>query len=67
MSESAKKLLAQKGFDPVFGARPMARVIQRELKDRLADEILFGSLKDGGVVKISSKEGELEFNILELV
>lgn len=67
VSESAKKLLAQKGFDPVFGARPMARVIQRELKDRLADEILFGSLKDGGVVKISSKEGELEFNILELV
>lgn len=67
VSESAKKLLAQKGFDPVFGARPMARVIQKELKDRLADEILFGSLRDGGVVKIASKDGELEFNILELV
>jgi ATP-dependent Clp protease ATP-binding subunit ClpA len=67
VSESAKQWLAKKGFDPVFGARPMARLIQKELKDKLADEILFGVLRDGGMVKISCRNGSLEFKILELV
>lgn len=66
VSESAKQWLAKKGFDPVYGARPMARLIQKELKDRLADEILFGALCDGGTVKISCRNGKLEFKILEI-
>ena len=41
-----------KGFDPVFGARPLARVIQREVRDPLTDEILFGRLENGGTVTI---------------
>jgi ATP-dependent Clp protease ATP-binding subunit ClpA len=53
VTDEAKEWLARKGFDPIFGARPMARLIQRELKDPLADEILFGKLKDGGRVAIS--------------
>lgn len=66
VSESAKQWLAKKGFDPVYGARPMARLIQKELKDRLADEILFGALCDGGTVKIICRNGKLEFKILEI-
>jgi ATP-dependent Clp protease ATP-binding subunit ClpA len=53
VSQEAKEWLAKKGFDPAFGARPMARLIQKELKDPLADEILFGKLKNGGKVGIS--------------
>ncbi len=63
VSEAAKEWLARKGFDPVFGARPMARLIQRELKDPLADEILFGRLKDGGSVAVDMKENALTFEM----
>jgi ATP-dependent Clp protease ATP-binding subunit ClpA len=41
-----------KGYDPVFGARPLARVVQREVRDPLTDEILFGRLENGGTVTI---------------
>jgi ATP-dependent Clp protease ATP-binding subunit ClpA len=61
VSAAAKEWLANKGFDPVFGARPMARLIQKELKDPLADEILFGKLKNGGVVKIDLLGDKLAF------
>lgn len=63
VSHSACEWFASKGFDPVFGARPMSRLIQKELKNKLADEILFGSLKDGGVVEIDLKDGALTFDI----
>jgi ATP-dependent Clp protease ATP-binding subunit ClpA len=67
VSQGAREMLAKRGFDPIFGARPMARLIQRELKDPLADEILFGRLKDGGLVKIDvNPSGDaLSFNIGE--
>jgi ATP-dependent Clp protease ATP-binding subunit ClpA len=59
LSVSARKFLAEKGYDKQFGARPMGRVIQNELKRPLADEILFGSLVNGGHVDIDlSGEGE---------
>ncbi len=48
----AKQLLAQRGYDPVFGARPLKRVIQRELLDRLAKEILNGGIREGETVKV---------------
>ena len=62
LSGSAREWLADRGFDPILGARPMKRLIQREIKDHLADEILFGSLKDGGKVHIDVEDGELQFS-----
>jgi ATP-dependent Clp protease ATP-binding subunit ClpA len=61
----AREYLATKGFDSVLGARPMARLVQREIKDPLADEILFGKLKKGGRVHVRLKEGALSFLIEE--
>jgi ATP-dependent Clp protease ATP-binding subunit ClpA len=52
LSEAARRWLADKGYDPDFGARPLARVIQTELKDRLVDDILFGDLAKGGQVEV---------------
>jgi len=52
LEPEARVWLAKKGFDPVFGARPLARVIQAEVRDPLTDEILFGQLENGGTVKI---------------
>ena len=52
--------LAEKGFDPVYGARPLARVIQTEVRDRLTDEILFDALEGGGTVTIGLKDGKLD-------
>ncbi len=52
LSPHARLWLAENGYDPAFGARPLARLIQTEIKDVLADEILFGRLKQGGWVEI---------------
>jgi len=57
LSDEARAWLAEKGYDPKFGARPLARVIQKELKDPLTDEILFGKLSKGGRVRVE-REGE---------
>ena len=56
---TARDWLAQHGFDPLMGARPMARVIQDKIKRPLADELLFGKLIHGGRVLIDVREGEL--------
>jgi ATP-dependent Clp protease ATP-binding subunit ClpA len=53
--------MAQKGYDPQYGARPLARVIQTEIKDALADEILFGKLVKGGKVRIDLADDALTF------
>jgi ATP-dependent Clp protease ATP-binding subunit ClpA len=55
----ARRWLAEHGFDPQMGARPMARVIQEKVKRPLADELLFGKLADGGKVRLSVADGEL--------
>ena len=52
LSDDATRWLAEKGFDDEMGARPLARTIQEHIKKPIADEILFGSLKNGGVVKV---------------
>lgn len=52
LSDEATRWLAEKGFDDEMGARPLARVIQEHVKKPIADEILFGALKDGGVVRV---------------
>ena len=61
LDEEAKKLLIEKGFDPVFGARPLKRTIQRFLEDPLAEEIIAGVFKKGSKVKITKKGEALAF------
>ena len=61
VTDTAKSWLAKKGYDPVFGARPMARTIQREIETVLADEVLFGKLEKGGEVSIGLKKDKLTF------
>ena len=61
LTKKAVNWLADKGYDPAFGARPMARVIQESIKDRLVDEMLFGKLQQGGSVTLSEKDGGLTF------
>ena len=60
---AARDWLAQHGFDPLMGARPMARVIQDKIKRPLADELLFGKLVKGGRVAIDVHEGELVVDV----
>jgi ATP-dependent Clp protease ATP-binding subunit ClpA len=64
LSGPARDWLADKGFDPLFGARPLGRVIQTDLKDKIADEILFGSLAKGGVVEVDASDDALRFEFL---
>lgn len=62
LTPKAREWLADKGYDKAMGARPMARVIQEELKKQLANEILFGELVDGGTVKVSVKDKKIRFD-----
>lgn len=59
IEESARNWLAEHGYDRLYGARPMARLIQSKVKEPMAEEILFGKLQNGGRVLITEKEGEL--------
>ena len=62
VDDDAKKYLAAKGFDPKFGARPLARLIHEEIRKPLADELLFGSLQRGGTVTVTAEDGKLTFS-----
>jgi ATP-dependent Clp protease ATP-binding subunit ClpA len=61
LTTAARRWFADRGYDPAFGARPMARLIQNEIKRVLADEILFGKLQNGGKVEVDESEGKLTF------
>jgi ATP-dependent Clp protease ATP-binding subunit ClpA len=61
LGADARAYLARKGFDPVFGARPLARIVQLELRNPLTDEILFGQLEHGGTVRIGMDGEKLAF------
>ena len=63
ISDKVRTWLAEKGYDPQYGARPLARVIQIEIKDALSDEILFGRLEKGGEVLIDMKKEKKIINI----
>ena len=62
LSDEAKTHLAKKGYDPAMGARPLARIIQEQVKRPLAEEILFGKLEGGGVVTVDMKDDEIIFD-----
>ncbi len=59
LSDAARKLLADMGYDPQFGARPLKRVIQREVENRIARAILDGTVRDGDTVELDVQEGKL--------
>ncbi len=61
-SKKARSLLAKRGYDPKFGARPLQRLIQTDIKDKLSDQILFGKLAKGGKVSIGCRNNKLTFN-----
>jgi len=61
LTPEARAWLAKKGYDPKFGARPLGRVIQKEVRDPLTDQILFGTLEHGGTVTIGLDADRLTF------
>ena len=61
LSDSAKELLAREGYDPVYGARPLRRAIQREILDPLSIDILEGRVREGQTVYVDVKNGKFEF------
>src|SRR5213594_4252134 len=61
LSDSAKELLAREGYDPVYGARPLRRTIQREILNPLSIDILEGKVREGQTVHVNAKDGALEF------
>jgi ATP-dependent Clp protease ATP-binding subunit ClpA len=63
LDEEARLWLAEKGYDPLYGARPLARVIQEQIKRPLADELLFGRLAKGGKVYVTIANDKLAFHI----
>jgi ATP-dependent Clp protease ATP-binding subunit ClpA len=62
MTEAARSYIVEKGYDPLMGARPMARVIQNEVKKPLAEELLFGALVEGGTVVVDYQSDEITFS-----
>ncbi len=62
LTDAARAWLARKGYDPLYGARPLARIIQEYIKKPLAEELLFGKLEKGGVVRVDAGEDKLVFS-----
>ncbi len=63
LTDRAREILADNGYDPVMGARPLARVVQEKIKKPLAEELLFGDLRNGGSVDVDAEGKELTFKI----
>ena len=63
LTKSAGEWIANKGYDNKMGARPLSRVIQEHIKKPLAEDLLFGKLAKGGIVKVTTKNGKLELEI----
>ncbi len=67
LSSAAKEWLAERGYDRLYGARPLSRVIQEYIKKPLAEELLFGKLVKGGSVKVALRDDKLDFEFTEAV
>lgn len=63
VTDAARKWFAKNGYDIKMGARPMSRLIEKEIRKPLADELLFGKLVDGGIVKVGAKRGEITLSV----
>ena len=62
LTDSARNWLAKKGYDKLFGARPLTRIIQEHIKKPLAEELLFGKLINGGLVRVDVENGKVSFS-----
>lgn len=67
VDEDARAWLAKNGYDRKMGARPMARLIQEQIKKPLAEELLFGKLSNGGHVKVTTERGKIKFLIEDIL
>ena len=65
LTDDARDWLVRKGYDPIYGARPLARVIQEHIKTPLADELLFGKIAKGGLVSVTVEDDKLSFEYVE--
>jgi ATP-dependent Clp protease ATP-binding subunit ClpC len=65
ITESAKKFLSEKGYDPLFGARPLRRAVQKYIEDPVSEEILKGKFKEGSKIKVKHKEGAEELYFVD--
>jgi ATP-dependent Clp protease ATP-binding subunit ClpC len=65
LAETAKEFLIEKGYDPMYGARPMRRAVERYLEDPLAEELLRGNVKAGDTVRVAATGEKLTFNVAE--
>ena len=63
LSDDARRLLGNLGYDPAYGARPLRRVIQKQLTDKLALALLSGEVRSGDVVRVDAAEGELQLEV----
>jgi ATP-dependent Clp protease ATP-binding subunit ClpB len=62
LDDAARTWLANRGYDPAYGARPLKRVIQKNVQDPLAEQILAGGVKDGDTVRVSVRDGSITIN-----
>jgi ATP-dependent Clp protease ATP-binding subunit ClpA len=65
LSEAAREWLAEHGYDPQMGARPMARLVEQKLKKPLAEAMVFGSLKEGGTALAEVQDGDVTLSFHE--
>ena len=63
LTDAAKRWLGRVGYDPVYGARPLKRAVQRYVQDPLADKLLAGEIPDGSTVKVDEGDGELKIAV----
>src|SRR5947208_11672510 len=66
LDEKAHEFLIEKGYDPMYGARPMRRAVERYLEDPFAEELLRGNVKPGDTVHVVAEEGKLVFKAVEV-
>jgi len=62
LTDEARTLIGNLGYDPTYGARPLKRVIQKQLVDRLALKLLEGEFQPGDTVRVDARDGELTFS-----
>jgi ATP-dependent Clp protease ATP-binding subunit ClpC len=65
LNQTAKEFLIEKGYDPMYGARPMRRAVERHVEDPLAEELLRGNVKAGDTVLVAAADGKVTFNVVE--
>ena len=64
LSNGAREFLADKGYDPIYGARPLRRVIQRDLQNKLATQLLEGKIKDGDIINVEESKNEITLGVV---